>query len=332
MPHQPSWYRQGKVVVSRAPKCGINKDGIDKVIVDGTKQIGVDDILYADVLAIRSGKSTSTTSTVSVAEVMESWEGVPIHYDPLPLRRFKKSRDSLWPSWSDKTLGELIDLEWVVRRVGHGSPSKDQRVGKVPYIKVSDLRAGLVNINTTNMVSEAVAHDLWKDTESGLQAFDLLTPDRASSNIGEFCVLMPGQEQVVLTREVLVLRVSPSAPFDAFYLMWALSLQIVRDQWKRIIFMQTNREDVGDRYREIVLPIPPKKSDANSASKEFKDYFMGLSKLRTNFSDYLESDGMHHFTMSGAEASTEEEEIDGLANTAELMSKLLKVPKSEIEC
>lgn len=40
---------------------------------------------------------------------------------------------------------------WNVE-TGTGRPSKDQRTGSVPYIKVSDLRAGLVNINATNMV------------------------------------------------------------------------------------------------------------------------------------------------------------------------------------
>jgi hypothetical protein len=92
---------------------------------------------------------------------------------------------------------------------------------------------------------------------SGINAFDLVSPERTSKNIGDFCVVMPGQEQVVMTKEVIVLRPGPKANFDAFYLLWAMTLKIVRDQWKRVIFMQTNREDVGKRYLEIRVPIPP---------------------------------------------------------------------------
>ena len=306
MPHRPTWFKDGKVAVSSAHKCGINKDGLDAVIIDGPKRVEIEDELYTDVLAIRAGKPTPTTRMVPLEDVIGPWRAVPAHFDPTPIRAFRKTRAGLWPDWSEKSIGELIDLGWVVRRYGHGSPSKDQREGTVPYIKVSDLRAGLVNINTTNMVPESVAHGMWGGPDSGLRAFDLLSPERASSNIGEFCVLMPGQEQVVVTREVIVLRVTPLASFDAFYLLWALSLQVVRDQWKRVIFMQTNREDVGDRYREILLPVPPDRREARSVSREFRAYFTGLSRLRTSFAEYLSAEGLHHFTLTGGEPTADD--------------------------
>lgn len=303
MAHRPSWYRDGQVVVSSAPKCGINKDGIDRVIVDAPGQVGIDDDLYADVLALRAGKGTATTQTVPVGDVLGPWRAVPTHFDPSSVNAFRSAMAEVWPDWSEATLGALIDKGWLIRRDGHGSPSKDQRVGEVPYIKVSDLRAGQVNVNKTNMVPLEVAQTMWKGTRSGLQAFDLLSPERASSNIGEFCVLMPGQEQIVLTRETIVLRVTDDAPFDPFFLLWALSLRVVRDQWKRLIFMQTNREDVGHRYREILVPVPPTRQDADAASAQFRAYFGGLATLRDQFAEYLSSDRLHHFTLTGADDS-----------------------------
>jgi type I restriction enzyme M protein len=300
MAHRPSWFKDGKVVISSAAKCGINKDGLDAVIIDGPRQVEIEDELYADVLSIRVGKTTGPTiRVVPLAEVIGPWRAVPTHFDLTSVRAFRKTRSGQWPAWSEKTIGELIALEWVVRLEGHGSPSKDQREGPIPYIKVSDLRAGLVNINSTNMVPESVAQEFWGGRESGLRPFDLLSPERASSNIGEFCVLMPGQEQVVLTREVIVLRVTSKAPFDQFYLLWALSLQVVKDQWKRVIFMQTNREDVGDRYLEIQLPIPRDRKEARAVSREFRDYFTGMSEIRTRFADHLAAEGLHHFALTG---------------------------------
>lgn len=299
MAHRPSWYRDGRVVVSSAARCGINKDGIDRVIVDDEKHVGIDDDLYADVLAIRRGEGTPTTGAVPLDSVLGPWRAVPTHFDTTSVDAFRAAMAERWPDWTEATIGDLIDRGWVVRRDGHGSPSKDQRRGEVPYIKVSDLRAGLVNVNTTNMVPAAVARSLWNGPESGLEAFDLLSPERASSNIGEFCMLMPGQERIVLTREVIVLRVTNKAPFDAFYLLWALSLRVVRDQWRRVIFMQTNRDDVGHRYREVLVPVPPEKGQAHAVSKDFRDYFKGLARLRAKFADHLIEAGLHHFTFSG---------------------------------
>ena len=128
------------------------------------------------------------------------------------------------------------------------------------------------------MIPESLAISYWKSTESGLKAFDLLSPERASKNIGEFCMLLPGQEQVVLTKEIIGLR-STSEIFDQFYLMWVMNLPYVRKQWNRVVFMQTNREDVGKRYLEIKIPVPVDKDVAESVSKPYNDYFKQLDEI-----------------------------------------------------
>lgn len=69
-PHKPSWFRDGKVVVSSARKCGINKEGLDVVVIDGSKDAEVEDELHADVVAIRKNKSRPTTRVVSLKDVI----------------------------------------------------------------------------------------------------------------------------------------------------------------------------------------------------------------------------------------------------------------------
>jgi type I restriction enzyme M protein len=216
--------------------------------------------------------------------------------------------------FTSATLGELIEEGTIEVRRGHGSPSHDERVGKIPYIKVSDLRAGLININPTNRVPLSVAKQYWKGTSSGLRAYDLACPERTSKNIGDFCLLMPGQEQVVMTREIIILRSGNTALFDQFYLAWAMTLNIVRDQWKRIVFMQTNREDVGDRFLEIEIPLPPSKVEADRVAAPFRNYYVTLANARVELSQYLQRSADHHFFVSGvdeveAEASGQAEDL-----------------------
>lgn len=209
-----------------------------------------------------------------------------------------------------KTIGELVERDLLTIRGGHGSPSQDQRIGDVPYIKVSDLRAGLVNINPTNRIPRSVARRFWRGDASGLQAFDLVCPERTSKNIGDFCVLMPGQEQVVMTKEVIVLRPGPKAHFDPFYLLWAHTLKVVRDQWRRIIFMQTNREDVGKRYLEIEVPLAPNNSVASQVSEAFREYYTKVAIARRELVEYLDKNPAHHFFVSGAERIEPEDALD----------------------
>lgn len=233
---------------------------------------------------------------------------VPIYYDKRLLRHFWAELEKpFFKGFKAKSLGDMRADNQITIRGGHGSPSQEERVGDVPYIKVSDLRAGLVNINPTNRVPRAVARRFWRGENSGLKAFDLLCPERTSKNIGDFCVLMPGQEQVLCTKEIIVLRPGAKANFDAFYLLWAMTLKVVRDQWKRVVFMQTNREDVGGRYLEIEIPVPPSRKDADRVSKPFREYYTTLAAAKEKMQVYLENSESNHHFFIGATSELDDE-------------------------
>ena len=103
-------------------------------------------------------------------------------------------------------------------------------------------------------------------------------------------MIMPGQERMVLTKEILLFSVAASAPIDPFYLFWALSLKDVQSQWQRVIFMQTNREDLGDRYRLIEIPFTEDLEKAMEVSEGYRRYFKGLDKLRRDFETMTKDD------------------------------------------
>lgn len=321
--HKPSWFRDDEVMVSTAPTCGLAGGGriLAKIDPDtgkrmmtvdpdtGEEMIDIDDRLLLDVQALVSGETTDTLTFVSAGSVKLDC-AVPTYFDRRFDRAFEEAmaRD-MFEGFTSMTLGEMVDEGLITTHSGHGSPSREKRVGTVPYIKVSDLRAGTVNVNPTNLVPRSVAEKYWRGKSSGLTAFDLICPERTSKNIGDFCVLMPGQEDVVLTREMIIVRPGPTATFDPFYLLWALTLKVVRDQWKRVIFMQTNREDVGDRYLEIRLPIAPDAATAQEVSAPFREYFTTLATAQESFAKYLE-DGDHHFFVSGAPMIDDDELVE----------------------
>lgn len=289
-----------KVVLLNPQTCGIYKSGGPRYKTDqatGKRTAEIDNELLDDVNAYIAGKAPDGAASVDVSKVFANGILVPTYYDDRysqPIRDLLKSE-----KLKGITLGELLDDGAITIHGGHGSPGNDQRRGHIPYIKVSDIRGLRVNINPTNLVSESVACRLWRRgrakkgevvTDSGLQAWDLITPNRASSNIGEFAILVPGEEQIVLTKEVFVFRLANTDLFDHFYLLWAFCLKAVREQWRRIALMQTNREDCGDRHLEIILPKPKDKAWATDASAAFRSYFTTLDKARNRFIDSVKSD------------------------------------------
>jgi type I restriction enzyme M protein len=258
------------------------------------------------VKAFVEGGSPPGLAKIPLRTVYDRRVLVPTYYD----ERFNSAIESLLKTIGCKgvTIGELEDEGLISVTGGHGSPPNDQRNGTIPYIKVSDIRALRVNVNPTNLVTEVIAEQLWGGDCSGLRAWDLVTPNRASSNIGEFSILLPGEERVVLTKEVFVIRVENHQVIDPFYLLWAFSLKAVREQWRRIALMQTNREDCGSRYREIVIPQPKSNEWAEKVSRGFREYFEALDDARGAFVVNTRNDGFEYvanISAVGKLASTE---------------------------
>lgn len=275
----------GSVTFLCARTCGIYKNGGVRFKTDaatGRRTNEIDNELDELVDAYLGGRKVAGITSVPLSTIRQRDVLVPTYYDP----RYDEGIVSLTEElgWEEVTIGDLIDDEVISVRGGHGSPGNDQRTGWIPYIKVSDIRGLRVNTNPTNLVTDAIARRLWHGDTSGLEAFDLITPNRASSNIGEFAIILPGEENVVVTKEVFVFRVRDAAPvWDPFVLFWALCLRSVREQWRRIALMQTNREDCGTRYREIRLPLPPDRSAAMEASAAFCSYFSVIADAKQNF-------------------------------------------------
>lgn len=281
----PSWFREGYIWVPNAPTIGLNKDGLDLYVVNdkGERTQSIDDKAIEDVKALLKQQVTSTAGYVKLEKMATSFVAVPTFSGNRSESALEEKVKNKLKGFRMCSLGELIDKGIIAVRAGHGSPSADVRTGDIPYIKVVDLRAGRVNPNSTNMVPRVVAEKFWRGKSSGIPAWAIVTPSRASKNIGEPCMVMPGQEQMVFTKEILLFTVCDKAPIDQFYLFWALRLKDVQKQWERVVFMQTNREDLGDRYRLIEIPYTEDTMAAREVSKVYREYFRGLDELSKRF-------------------------------------------------
>jgi type I restriction enzyme M protein len=284
-----------KVTFLNPATCGIYKNGGVRFKTDpatGQRTTDPDNELFEAVDAFLDEKTHPSVFSVDQDEVFGKSILVPNYFD----ERYRAPIKSLLKKLDVKgvTVGALAKSKTVRIAGGHGSPGNDQRSGHIPYIKVSDIRALRMNINPTNMLSQKLAEKFWKGPSSGLNAWDIVTPNRASKNIGEFAMVLPGEEEVVLTKEIYVFRVLDTSIWDPFYLLWAMCLRAVREQWRRVVLMQTNREDCGSRHLEIELPSPPSKEWAQAVSKPFRDYFEQLAIARTAFGTALTSSGLEY--------------------------------------
>jgi type I restriction enzyme M protein len=301
------------VVFLNPRTCGIYKDGGTRFKTNpdtGLRTNEVDNQLAEQVDRYLRGIMPDGAAKITLDDVFESQVLVPTYYDDRyiqPIHELCKNE-----GLDGMSIGQLADDGVIRVRGGHGSPGNDQRSGEIPYVKVSDIRGLRININPTNLVTEVVARRFWRGDSSGLEAWDLITPNRASSNIGEFAILLPGEERIVITKEVFVFRVIDASVFDPFYLLWALSLKAVREQWRRIALMQTNREDCGSRYREIILPKPKDREWAARVSENFRTYFTTIAKAKSTFIESVQQDRFKHVANVATVLPLPEEPVEGV--------------------
>ena len=294
--------KKDKVVIMNPQTCGIYKNGSDRFVVD--KDGKRTNVIDNELLRLANEYASGHMKELFVVPLSKTYASdvlVPRYYDQSLQQPFEKLKKKY--GFKGISIGDLCKDGIISITGGHGSPSNDLRNGKVPYVKVSDIRNMRINVNPTNLVPLELARRFWKtkDGKSNLKAWDLISPSRASSNIGEFAILLPGEEQVVLTKEVFVLRVFENdCGYTPFYLLWALSLTETRKQWQRVTLMQTNREDVGQRYKEIIIPKPISKEWADNVSSAFRDYFTGLANAKQNFITATDADGFDYIASISA--------------------------------
>lgn len=168
---------------------------------------------------------------------------------------------------------------------GHGSPSSHfHGKGNIPYIKVVDIKNWRIIENPKYAIPDEIASKFRKTKV--LQPYDIVTPTRASKNIGLFGVLMPWQTNVILTREIAIWRVmSGESRIDPFLLLALVSLKVVHEQFRFLVLMQMNREDLGERYRELLLPVPRSDAKRKEWAAPIRRYFEATAAARQSYDD-----------------------------------------------
>lgn len=155
------------------------------------------------------------------------------------------------------TIKELIAKKVIKSFDGHGSPASENKgKGDIPYIRVKDIVNWEVYKDPTSRIPEAVYEKMTSKSKT-LKEGDILYVRRGSYRIGSVAMVSPYDIKVILTREILVLRVNPDNELGItpHYLLYLLSHWITQEQAKNKILIETTLPNIADRWRELALPI-----------------------------------------------------------------------------
>jgi type I restriction enzyme M protein len=105
---------------------------------------------------------------------------------------------------------------------------------------------------------------------------DLLFVRRGSYRIGSVALVSPYDTEVLLTREILVMRViNEMNKYDItpYYLIYLFSHYLVQQQMYNKILMETTLPNISNRWLELRLPVHNDNNIRNHINKKIKSVF-----------------------------------------------------------
>nr|ARR28469.1 putative DNA methyltransferase [Caulerpa okamurae] len=263
-----------------------------------TTEIWDDTLLIRKELALKNSLAEGNTIAsksrkylfyVSSNSIIKNYY-IPRYYWNLKIEEAKIKAKAM--NMSLMPLGELLEKNILVSYKGHGSPpSRYKGRGTVPYIRVADIGNWDIYKNPTSRIP----YNIYKSTKGvngvDLQEKDILFVRRGSYRIGSVAILSPFDKEVLLTSEITVLRVNNNnIGLTAYYLLFALSHEITQMQINNKVFVDTTLTNIGERWKELEIPIFSEIEKMNHISDSVADIIQNkwksvesLQQIQNNF-------------------------------------------------
>ena len=169
------------------------------------------------------------------------------------------------------TLGELEEDGVIQCWDGHGSPSATAKgQGTIPYIRVKDIVNWEMYRNPISMVPIETFQRMTKNKRLPEEG-DIIMVRRGSYRIGTVAMASSRDKNVLLTRELLTIRVVDDQNqygITPFYLLASLSSEFVQAQMSGYVFTDTTLPNLADRWRDLVLPVHDDFNEVSQISNE----------------------------------------------------------------
>lgn len=154
---------------------------------------------------------------------------------------------------------EMILKGWITIRKGHEVGSEAYGTGNIPFIRTSDISNFEVSIDPTKSVSSEVYESF--QLAQGLKPGSILMVVDGRYRIGRCAILHETNYRCIAQSHLRIINVSEEAPFTAFELLYLLSLSSVQRDIRSLVFIQSTLGALGNRIKEVKIPIPNKKSN-----------------------------------------------------------------------
>ncbi len=199
---------------------------------------------------------------------------LPKYYDPQVAERLAvldKSHNLL-------SMGSLEENGRLAVSAGHEIGKMSYGTGTIPFVRTSDISNWEIKTDPKQGVSEEVYSKFSKRQD--VQAGDLLFVRDGTYLIGNSCMVTDHDLPCLIQSHILRLRLSEAPILNSHLLLAALSSPVVHMQIRSRQFTADIIDTIGNRYREILLPIPKDDAKRDAVAKATAAVIKTRARLR----------------------------------------------------
>ncbi|MGB1242610.1 MAG: N-6 DNA methylase [Chitinophagales bacterium] len=182
------------------------------------------------------------------------------------------------------SIGDLIENKYLQIRKGNEVGSAAYGTGLIPFVRTSDIANLEINADPTKSVNIQY-FEKYKKIQN-IKFGDILFVSDGRYRIGRSAIILDDKAECVIQSHLKIVKILDDSLLSAFDLLYLLNHRFVKQQITNLIFIQSTLGSVGNRLKEIKLPIPVKNEKWNTLIEEFKNVLIERNRLLQKLKQY----------------------------------------------
>ena len=203
---------------------------------------------------------------------------IPRYYDPDTVKLLKELDAS--GKFNLVSISQLIE-DGILDIHGAGTTVSPEEydTGTVPFIRTSEVSNWEINSDATHKIAREI-YLRYKEKQD-LQPDDILFVKDGTYLIGDTAILTEYDLEILVQSHFLMIKVLDKDKLDPYLLFHLLNTPIVKRQIDERTFVQATLSTIGDRFSEILLPVPKNRENAKATAQKVKELILARAKSRS---------------------------------------------------
>ncbi|MCD6457084.1 MAG: N-6 DNA methylase [Methanophagales archaeon] len=220
--------------------------------------------------------------TIKLSEIGD-YIFVPSYYDPETMQKLKEMEKT--GMYRLMTIRELVEQGAISVKRGHEVGSRYYGMGDVPFVRTSDIVNWEIKIDPVKSIPEEVYEKYRKRQD--IKENDILLVTEGTFLIGRTAIVTSFDKKLVIQSHLRRIRCLKPDNLHPYLLLYLLNTEIMQKQIEEKTFVQATISTVGDRFYEIVLPVPTDKEIISWITNDISEIIKMKVEARRKMEDLI---------------------------------------------